>query len=1159
MAIDFQHVQSVFQAVGELPLAKRAAALERECGDDAELRRCVEALLQAHDDSGELPVVNPERTGAYEPAVEPSQVFAGRYKLRQKLGEGGMGVVFVADQTEPVQRRVALKIIRAGPDSHRLLARFEQERQALAVMDHPNIAKVFDAGVDSPLAPSGGEASGVRAFGQPYFAMELVKGLPLTRFCDDAKLSPRQRLELFIPVCQAVQHAHQKGIIHRDLKPSNILVGLYDGRPVPKVIDFGVAKATGPRLTQQSVYTEVGSIIGTLEYMSPEQAELNNLDIDTRSDIYALGVILYELLTGAVPFSRKELEKAGLAEMLRVIKEVEPAKPSTKLSHSGTLPSIAAQRQMEPRKLTALVRGELDWIVMKAMAKERDRRYETANGFAKDIERFLNHEPVTAGPPTMAYRLRKFVRRNRGSVFAASLVLLALAAGLIGTTVEMLQANRAAEAERQATKDALKQKELAEQRKREADLAKDDAVQQRDELRRLNYVADMNLAQHAWEGNNLGRTRQLLERHRPKPGEDDLRGFEWHYLERLFHRALLTINAHAGPISTVVFSPDGRRLYSSGRARPLDAIQQASRPGEIKLWDAATGQPMDLTLDGLSDSVRQIALSADGTYLAAACGLKGIQVWNLATRQRFDLETLPNKRTFAVGFSPDSKRLLAALAPVDLSQNLEDAVRVFDLASRHPVWTLDRLPALNPSMGPAFSSDGKYLALAHFVEGFVCVVDTATGREAFNYKDGEAKMNQAIFSPDGKSLAVSGELGATIWDVATHRKRLTCRSSVPYGSCLAYSPDSKQLARANMGGQIELWDAGTGQPINSFKGHAGDVYTIAFSPDGKRLASAGDDGTVRLWDTTRRADVVPILDESKRLGVLDLSPDGHSLLAGERGTVEFDRGYLVDPTTGQRRGKPIQLDERAYRSFDWTADGKRLIGPGTGKTIWIYDTGTGALVRSIPVDRESECITAISPDGQWFAHSAPAASIKIRDAQTGAERRSLCGLTGRVYNLAISSEGSRLAGANAQGWVKVWDAATGRECMSIQIRDMYLSHMRFSPDGKRLAIVGNNRRISNGEARILDVATGREILQLAGHTALVMDVSFSPDGQRLATCSFDRTIRLWDARTGQQTLTLSGHTLQINSVRFLAGGQQLISASVDQTIRLWDSTPLERK
>ncbi len=283
-------------------------------------------------------------------------------------------------------------------------------------MDHPNIAKVLDAGV---------------ADSTPYFAMELIKGVPVTKYCDEAKLTPKQRLELFIPVCQAVQHAHQKGIIHRDLKPSNILIGLYDGRPVPKVIDFGVAKATGAKLTDQSVYTEVGSLIGTLEYMSPEQAELNNLDIDTRSDIYALGVVLYELLTGTVPHSRKELKSAGFAEMLRIIKEVEPPKPSTRLSGSGSLPSIAASRHTEPKKLTALLRNDLDWIVMKALEKDRSRRYETANGFAMDIQRYLADEPVLAGPPSAGYRLRKFVRRNQSRRSLRRLVLI-LGGGVLG-------------------------------------------------------------------------------------------------------------------------------------------------------------------------------------------------------------------------------------------------------------------------------------------------------------------------------------------------------------------------------------------------------------------------------------------------------------------------------------------------------------------------------------------------------------------------------------------------------------------------------------------------------------------------------------------------------------------------------------------------------
>jgi eukaryotic-like serine/threonine-protein kinase len=289
-----------------------------------------------------------------------------------------------------------------------VIARFEAERQALALMDHPHIAKVLDAGTTDN--------------GRPYFVMELVKGVPITRYCDEHHLTPRERLELFVPVCQAVQHAHTKGVIHRDLKPSNVLVAHYDGNPVPKVIDFGVAKATGQKLTEQTLFTEFGAVVGTVEYMSPEQAELNQLDIDTRSDIYSLGVLLYELLTGTTPIHRKRLREAALFEMLRVIREEEPPRPSTRLSTTEELPSIAANRGLEPRKLTGLVRGELDWIVMKALEKDRNRRYETANGFATDVQRYLAGEPVLAVPPSARHRLRKFARRNKRALVTAALV-----------------------------------------------------------------------------------------------------------------------------------------------------------------------------------------------------------------------------------------------------------------------------------------------------------------------------------------------------------------------------------------------------------------------------------------------------------------------------------------------------------------------------------------------------------------------------------------------------------------------------------------------------------------------------------------------------------------------------------------------------------------
>ncbi len=412
--------------------AERQQFLDGACGGDTGLRSEVEALLQASARAGsflDAPAAAAVVTIGDAPVIEPPAKVIGPYKLLQQLGEGGMGTVFMAEQTQPVQRKVALKIIKPGMDSRQVIARFEAERQALALMDHPNIAKVFDAGTT--------------ATGRPYFVMELVKGVPITRYCDEHRLTPKQRLALFVPVCQAVQHAHQKGIIHRDLKPSNVLVAVYDDKPVPKVIDFGIAKATGRQLTERTLCTDIGQVVGTLEYMSPEQAGLNQLDIDTRSDIYSLGVLLYELLTGTTPLERKRLRAAALLEMLRLIREEEPPKPSTRLSATDELPSVAANRGQEPKQLSGQVRGELDWIVMKCLEKDRNRRYETANGFAMDIQRYLADEAVQACPPSAGYRFRKFARRNKGALTTAALVAAAL---LVGTAVSVWQAVRATNA-----------------------------------------------------------------------------------------------------------------------------------------------------------------------------------------------------------------------------------------------------------------------------------------------------------------------------------------------------------------------------------------------------------------------------------------------------------------------------------------------------------------------------------------------------------------------------------------------------------------------------------------------------------------------------------------------------------------------------------------
>ncbi len=422
-----------FAALEKGSAEERSAYLDSACQGDLDLRRRVERLLEAHPKAGGFlePPVQPagEATGAFVPSPEHSgYVVAGRYKLLEKIGEGGMGEVWVADQLEPIKRRVALKLIKPGMDSRSVLGRFEAERQALAVMDHPNIAKVLDAGSTSD--------------GRPYFVMELVKGTPITEFCDARKLTPKQRLELFIPVCQAIQHAHMKGIIHRDIKPGNVLVALHDEMPVPKVIDFGVAKAVGQQLTEKTIYTGFGALVGTPAYMAPEQATFNQLDVDTRADVYALGVLLYELLAGSPPIEKERLKLAALDEILRIVRDEEPPRPSQRLSTSQAKASIAATRGSEPAKLTALIKGELDWIVMKALEKDRTRRYESATGLAKDVQRYLANEIVEARPPTFGYRFRKIVRRNKARVASTALVALALATGIAGTTWQAAERRR---------------------------------------------------------------------------------------------------------------------------------------------------------------------------------------------------------------------------------------------------------------------------------------------------------------------------------------------------------------------------------------------------------------------------------------------------------------------------------------------------------------------------------------------------------------------------------------------------------------------------------------------------------------------------------------------------------------------------------------------
>ena len=678
---------------------ERAAFITRACGSDEELRRRVERLVDAHFQAGsflESPPASPTASMASAASTDGPGSVIGNYKLLQSIGEGGMGTVYMAEQTTPMRRTVALKLIKAGMDSRQILARFGAERQALALMDHPNIAKVFDAGTTDT--------------GRPYFVMELVKGIPITRFCDERRLTTRERLALVIPVCQAVQHAHQKGVIHRDLKPSNVLVALYDDKPVPKVIDFGVAKATGLRLTEQTLYTEFGAIVGTLEYMSPEQAQLNQLDIDTRSDIYSLGVLLYELLTGSTPLERKRLKETAFLEVLRVIREDESPRPSMRLSTTEELPTIAACRNIEPQRLSGLVRGELDWIVMKALEKDRNRRYETAIGLAADLRRYLDDEPVQACPPSGWYRFRKVAHRNKAALIVAGLIALAMfgAVGVLAVsnvliTHEKNQKEAALLKARASAKDATDQKVLADQQRSIAVANMGVAREQTGLARRHLYVAHMNLAQQAWEQSNVGRLRSLLGRQRPEPGQEDLRGFEWYYWWRLAHGYRADLHVSDAPVKTVAYSPDGATLATG------------SIDGVVRLFDAGTGR-LKAELPGHTGFVWSVAFSPDGTTLASGSWDRTVRLWEVATGALMATLQGHEGYVWSVRFSPDGTTLASA--------SEDRTILLWDLGTAKSKRVLKREGG--PPHGLAFTSDGTLLASANG-DSTVTLWDTASG------------------------------------------------------------------------------------------------------------------------------------------------------------------------------------------------------------------------------------------------------------------------------------------------------------------------------------------------------------------------------------------------------------------------------------------------
>jgi WD40 repeat protein/serine/threonine protein kinase/Flp pilus assembly protein TadD len=1096
--------REIFLAALKQPTAgERAAFLDQACGSDASLRSQIEALLAEHEQLGsylEAPVAAGQRTLDEAPAGEAPGTVIGPYKLLEQIGEGGMGTVWMAQQTEPVKRLVAVKLIKAGMDSRSVIARFEAERQALALMDHLNIARVLDAGTT--------------AAGRPYFVMDLVKGVPITRYCDEHRLTPRQRLELFIPVCHAIQHAHQKGIIHRDLKPSNVLVALYDGQPVPKVIDFGVAKATGQALTDLTLVTGFGALVGTLEYMSPEQAEINQLDIDTRSDIYSLGVLLYELLTGSPPFTRQESEKVGMLEMLRVIREQEPTRPSTKLSTAEGLPTLAANRGTEPAKLTRLVRGELDWIVMKAIEKDRNRRYETANGLVRDLQRYLADEPVQACPPSVGYRLRKFARRNKGPVLAAMLVLFTLLAGVAGITWKWLEAEH--------QKNVAQQKTLAEEAAKEA------AQQISRELEKNVYEQAIALAFHEWQNGNPAQAARLIADCRP-----EFRGWEWAYLHRLCHSDQGTLAAHAAPLYHVAFSPDGRLIAGA------TGWYENDRPaGKVIVWDSQTKKEL-FTLAEHTRLVRSVAFSPDGKLLASAGFDPAVRVWDVAARRQIACHTGRGGWITCVAFSPDNQMLAAADG---------NWLRVWEVATGKEVRTVAALSAYIVAI--AFSPDGTQIAGACSRPSRVRLWNVQIGKEIRTFAGHRSDLSSVAFSPDGKRLASSGwDNSIRVWDVASAREVYPLHVHSENVSQVNFSPDGKFLASASWDGTVRLWNASDGEEARVFRGHTGIVHSVTFSPDGERLASAGADHQVKIWDVMTEQEGRRVHFPRAHPYALAFSADGN-LLAAADGSIYFDPHKtiaLYDARTGLLIRKLTGHTGRVL-SVAFNPCCLHVATGSTDNTVKIWDALTGDVLHTLRGHSGNVTGVAFTRDGKRLASSSADRTVRVWDSATGEECRVLRGHMDAVTGVAFAPDG-RLVSASADRAVRVWDAADDTQCLVLNKHTDAVTGVAFDPDGRCFASAGADQTL-----RIWDAVSGRELLVLRGHTEPVVGLAYSPRGDRLVSASNgDHTVRLWDARTGRQLLALRQQ--EVLCVAFSPDGQRVASGTSQEHVHFWDAAP----
>jgi serine/threonine protein kinase/WD40 repeat protein len=1126
------------QALDLASAAEQLAFLKGACGKDSVLLARVQALLEANEATGGFLPGKPAGQTTFVPVTEQAGDRIGRYKIRERIGEGGWGVVYVAEQEEPVRRKVALKIIKLGMDTRSVVARFEAERQALAMMDHPNIAKVLDAGATDA--------------GRPYFVMELVRGIKITEYCDQNRLSTRQRLDLFIQVCRAVQHAHQKGIIHRDLKPSNILVTQHDGVPVPKVIDFGIAKATEGRLSEATVYTELRQFMGTPAYMSPEQAEMSGLDVDTRSDIYSLGVLLYELLTGQTPFANDELARLGLDEIRRTIREKEPVRPSTRLSTmvKEELTTTARQRSAEAPRLVHMVHGDLDWIVMKCLEKDRTRRYETATGLARDIERHLANEPVVARPPSLGYRLQKSFHRNKVAFTAGGLVGLAMLSAVLVSAwqarVALLSKNKAQESEQTSQRALVK----AEEESKRADEQRARAEAGELSARQAVYAAKIALAQQALAANLFGKASDLLEQLRPeRPGTNDLRGWEWRFLRNQCRSEALFPLGQGGTVWSLAVSSNGEWMAAGGAGG-----------GQLSIWNLRTHEQVDRLQAG-NDRVL-VAFSPNRPWLAFSSTFSTKTTNSVYSVHIRDIEARQSVATLRLGgacrgleFTGDGKSL------VTLTASTTNFITVWSIPEGNQLVSHQTPLTGILAQGNSFAvAQDASVAAVVTSNTTVRLVDLSTGGELWSQKVTDDLSVQALaISPDHKVLASAGgfvDPDIWLWAVDSGQKIQRLKGHQTYSQALSFSADGKSLASASASASgdqtIRIWDvsdpASPGEK-GVLRGHRGEVHSVAWVPGTTWLVSGGKDGSLWVWDSikpkvaqgsailrlqtpitawrsspdsrsvfvvgadgsvVRRfgnafADSEPILDLGTNLSRALVSPDCKWLAAGLRnGVVELwsleQRQPVRQLTCGTNAVFPWAFVEGAkhllvthwtnstqvYEEWNLSTGHKEADWPGP--SFWYPFPGCDTVSRD-----ERWCLSCGYPTASYTNR------VILHDRLRGSELGANLTSGGLTTWGAISPVSSEMVLGDNWGRISVWQIPSFKKVWEFSGFLQAAHSVAYSPDGSRLVAGG----AGGWEAiRLWDSMNHREMLTFEADVkdgTYFVDTRFSPDGNLLGS------------------------------------------------------------